>query len=147
MTAPTSTVGRRVGRSPCGPPGFPMGRSPGSRSAAKAATAAASGCWRAVTGRSAIFASSDLQAVGLLKAIREHGLSVPDDIAVVSFDGTAESEYCSPPLTVVQQPIREMAIRAVDRVLANDVPPGGHEKFDDGTRRTRVLWLSTSQGG
>jgi LacI family transcriptional regulator len=78
----------------------------------------------------AIFASSDLQAVGLLKAIREHGLSVPDDIAVVSFDGTAESEYCNPPLTVVRQPIHEMAMRAVDRVLAQDVPPGGHEKFD-----------------
>jgi LacI family transcriptional regulator len=77
----------------------------------------------------AIFASSDLQAVGLLKAIREQGLSVPADIAVVSFDGTAESEYCSPPLTVVRQPIAEMAIRAVDRLLAKNVRPGVHEKF------------------
>jgi len=77
----------------------------------------------------AVFASSDLLAVGLLKAIREHGLAVPDDIAVVSFDGTKESEYCTPPLTVVRQPIREMAIRAVTRVLADDVAAGGHEKF------------------
>jgi len=78
----------------------------------------------------AIFASSDLQAVGLLKAIREHDLSVPADIAVVSFDGTAESEYCSPPLTVVRQPIHAMAMRAVDRLLAKDVRLGVHEKFD-----------------
>jgi LacI family transcriptional regulator len=78
----------------------------------------------------AVFASSDLQAVGLLKAIREHGLSVPEDIAVVSFDGTDESEYCSPPLTVVRQPIREMAIRAVDRLLAKNVRLGVHERFD-----------------
>ena len=78
----------------------------------------------------AIFASSDMQAVGLLKAIREHGLAVPKDIAVVAFDGTAESEYSSPPLTVVRQPVREMAVRAVTRVLTEGMRPEGHEKFD-----------------
>ena len=41
----------------------------------------------------AIFASSDLQAVGALRAIRDRGLSVPEDVAVVAFDGTKESEF------------------------------------------------------
>ena len=84
---------------PCAPPGLPDGpiaRVPFGREGGYA------GGQRLLAARNrptAVFASSDLQAVGLLKAIREHGLSVPDDIAVVSFDGTDESEYCSPPLT------------------------------------------------
>jgi LacI family transcriptional regulator len=53
----------------------------------------------------AVFASSDLQAIGLLRAAHERGLNVPGDLAVVGFDGTKESEYCWPPLTVVAQPI------------------------------------------
>ena len=62
---------------------------------------------------SAIFAASDQLCIGTLKAIREAGLRCPDDIAVVSFDGTTESEYCWPPLTVARQPIQAMAEAAV----------------------------------
>jgi LacI family transcriptional regulator len=65
----------------------------------------------------AIFASSDLQAVGVLRAAHERGLRVPEDLAVIGFDGTKESEFCWPPLTVVAQPIREMARMAVQLVL------------------------------
>ena len=61
----------------------------------------------------AVFASSDLLAVGLLRAAHERGVSVPGDLAVVSYDGTQESEYSWPPLTVVAQPIEEMAKAAV----------------------------------
>ena len=82
-----------------------------------------------------------------MKAIREHGLSVPEDIAVVSFDGTDESEYCSPPSRWCGSPIREMAVRAVTRVLADDVRRRWAREVRHGTRRARVLWLSTSQGG
>jgi LacI family transcriptional regulator len=66
---------------------------------------------------SAVFASSDLQAVGLLRAAHERGLRVPEDLAVISFDGTKESEFCWPPLTVVAQPIQQMARTAVQLVL------------------------------
>lgn len=66
----------------------------------------------------AIFASSDLQAVGLLRAIHEAGLSVPDDVALVSFDGIVDGEYTWPPLTTVAQPVKEMAERAVHALLA-----------------------------
>ncbi len=61
----------------------------------------------------AIFASSDLQAIGLLRAAYERGLRIPEDLAVIAFDGTKESEFCWPPLTVVAQPIEEMAEAAV----------------------------------
>ena len=66
----------------------------------------------------AIFASSDLLAVGLLRAAHELDLRVPEDLAVIGFDGTKESEYCWPPLTVVAQPVQQMAEAAVRLVLA-----------------------------
>lgn len=78
----------------------------------------------------AIFASSDLQAVGALRAIRERGLRVPQDVAVVAFDGTKESEFTWPPMTVARQPIREMAISAVEKVLSAPLEHGGHEVFE-----------------
>ncbi|HEY0239300.1 MAG TPA: LacI family DNA-binding transcriptional regulator [Friedmanniella sp.] len=65
----------------------------------------------------AVFACSDLLAVGLLRAGHERGLALPGDLAVVSFDGTKEAEYSWPPLTVVAQPIAEMARVAVSLAL------------------------------
>ena len=78
----------------------------------------------------AIFASSDLQAVGALRAIRERGLSVPEDVAVVAFDGTKESEFTWPPMTVARQPIREMAVSAVQKVLSPPLERVGCEVFE-----------------
>ena len=78
----------------------------------------------------AIFASSDLQAVGALRAIRERGFRVPEDVAVVAFDGTKESEFTWPPMTVIQQPVREMAVTAVERLLSPPANREGHEMFD-----------------
>jgi LacI family transcriptional regulator len=72
----------------------------------------------------AIFAGSDLQAVGLLRAAHERGLRVPEDLAVIGFDGTKEAEFCWPPLTVVAQPIQEMARRAVELVIDEQRPEG-----------------------
>jgi LacI family transcriptional regulator len=65
----------------------------------------------------AIFASSDLQAVGILRALHEAGVSVPDDIALASFDGSAEAEYSWPPLTTVKQPAKAMAEAAVSALI------------------------------
>ena len=58
------------------------------------------------------------------------GLRCPEDIAIVSFDGTSESEYCWPPLTVVRQPIQEMAEAAVGAVLGLSSPPLTYRQFD-----------------
>ncbi|MGB3724981.1 MAG: LacI family DNA-binding transcriptional regulator [Glaciecola sp.] len=51
----------------------------------------------------AIVCASDLMAVGAIRAIRAKGLHVPNDIAVVGYDNIQISEFCSPPLTTVQQ--------------------------------------------
>ena len=66
----------------------------------------------------AIFASSDLLAVGALRAIHEAGLSIPEDVAVVSFDGTSESEFSWPQLTTVRQPINQIADSVVQAALS-----------------------------
>jgi LacI family transcriptional regulator len=65
----------------------------------------------------AVFVSSDQQCVGVLRAIREAGLGCPDDVALVSFDGTEESEFSWPALTVSRQPVQEMAEAALSMVL------------------------------
>jgi LacI family transcriptional regulator len=81
------------------------------------------------TGRTpaALFASSDLQAVGVLRAAHEAGLRVPEDLAVVAFDGTPESEYTHPPLTVVRQPIVTIAETAVALLLQAPARPASRE--------------------
>lgn len=68
----------------------------------------------------AIFCSADLQAVGALRACYELHRRVPEDVALFSFDGTQDSEYSSPPLSVVQQDIRAIAEAAVAQLLDGD---------------------------
>ncbi len=78
----------------------------------------------------AIFVASDQLAIGALSAFWQAGVRSPEDIAIVSFDGTSESEYCWPPLTVVRQPIQAMAEAAVDAVLGLSSPPLTYRQFD-----------------
>ncbi|WP_396020073.1 LacI family DNA-binding transcriptional regulator [Arthrobacter sp. ISL-85] len=61
----------------------------------------------------AIFASSDMQGIGLLRAFHEAGVAVPGGMAIASFDGSVEAEYSWPPLTTVEQPVAAMAEAAV----------------------------------
>ncbi|GAB3263662.1 LacI family DNA-binding transcriptional regulator [Kineosporia babensis] len=65
----------------------------------------------------AVFAGSDEIAVGLIEACRRRGLRVPEDVSVIGFDDTQLAEFCSPPLTVVRQPLREMGRVAVRTAL------------------------------
>jgi LacI family transcriptional regulator len=66
----------------------------------------------------AIFASSDLQGAGALRACYERGLRVPEDVAVLAFDGTQESEFTSPPLAVVKQDIPAIAEAAIQMLVS-----------------------------
>jgi LacI family transcriptional regulator len=78
----------------------------------------------------AIFASSDMQAIGILRALHEAGLSVPEDIALVSFDGSEDAEYSWPTLTTVEQPVRDMAEAAVRALVGADRgSPAQHRVF------------------
>lgn len=65
----------------------------------------------------AMFAASDMIAVGALRAIREAGLAVPTDISVASLDDSPEAAFTSPPLTTVHQPVDEMAADAVAALM------------------------------
>lgn len=65
----------------------------------------------------AVFVASDQLAMAAMSALHELGLSVPGDVALVAFDGTAESAFAQPPLTTVAQPIDQVATAAVDRLL------------------------------
>ena len=66
----------------------------------------------------AVFAESDAQAVGILRCAHDHGLRVPDDLAVASGEGTELAEFAIPSLTTLHQPIERIARDAVAAVLA-----------------------------
>jgi LacI family transcriptional regulator, xylobiose transport system transcriptional regulator len=57
----------------------------------------------------AIFASNDLQALGVYQAARDLRLHVPDDVSIVGFDDLPIATWVSPPLTTVRQPLVQMA--------------------------------------
>lgn len=60
---------------------------------------------RAMPKLTAIFASNDLMAIGAMRAFKEEGWRIPEDISLVGFDGIQLGRYMDPPLTTVQQPI------------------------------------------
>ncbi|SCG75002.1 LacI family DNA-binding transcriptional regulator [Micromonospora humi] len=64
----------------------------------------------------AVFAASDLMAHAALRALREAGRRVPEDVAVIGFDDIETAAYTEPPLTTVRQPIVELG-RAMTRQL------------------------------
>ncbi|WP_089157505.1 LacI family DNA-binding transcriptional regulator [Micromonospora sp. NBS 11-29] len=67
-------------------------------------------------GLDAIFAASDLMAHAALRALREAGRRVPEDVAVIGFDDIETAAYTEPPLTTVRQPIVDLG-RAMTRQL------------------------------
>ncbi|WP_344967347.1 LacI family DNA-binding transcriptional regulator [Salinactinospora qingdaonensis] len=66
----------------------------------------------------AIFAGSDLQALGLYEAAREHDVRVPEDLSVVGYDDLPLARWVGPPLTTVRQPLTEMAEEATRMALS-----------------------------
>lgn len=72
----------------------------------------------------AIIAATDEQAIGLLAAAYQLGIRIPDDIAVMSLDGSPATEYTAPPLTVMHQSTSRMAQMAVRAMTGSD-----HETF------------------
>ncbi|WP_410671630.1 LacI family DNA-binding transcriptional regulator [Amycolatopsis sp. cmx-4-68] len=66
----------------------------------------------------AVFAASDLMAVGALRALRRAGREVPDDVALIGFDDLPISRRTDPPLTTVRQPVEEMGARMTGELLA-----------------------------
>ncbi|MGH7474885.1 MAG: LacI family DNA-binding transcriptional regulator [Longimicrobiales bacterium] len=79
----------------------------------------------------AVLAANDTTALGALSALREAGVAVPDDIAVVGFDDIPMARYLNPPLTTVHVSIRELGKRAVERLLTALDDKDAHEPRED----------------
>ncbi len=67
----------------------------------------------------AIIATSDMYAIGSMRAILEKGLSIPGDVSVVGFDNSELSRYCHPPLTTFSLPLRRMGELAYQLLTGN----------------------------
>ncbi|HEX2133215.1 MAG TPA: LacI family DNA-binding transcriptional regulator [Actinophytocola sp.] len=65
----------------------------------------------------AIFVASDEMAFGVVRALRERGRAVPDDVSIVGVDDIALAAYCSPPLTTVRQDFYRFGAAAVGLLL------------------------------
>ncbi|MET9877503.1 LacI family DNA-binding transcriptional regulator [Actinacidiphila glaucinigra] len=76
----------------------------------------------------AIFAGSDLQALGVLEAARVKGLQVPRDLSVVGYDDLPLAQWASPSLTTVNQPLVEMAEEAARMLLRLSQPEEAGDK-------------------
>lgn len=66
----------------------------------------------------AIFAGNDLTAFGLMAALQERGLKIPDDMSIVGFDDLPTASQIHPALTTVKQPIEELGRAALNTLLA-----------------------------
>ncbi|GHV02891.1 LacI family transcriptional regulator [Spirochaetia bacterium] len=65
----------------------------------------------------AVFAFADILAIGAAKAVLSMGLSIPDDISIVGFDGIEMAEYYHPSLDTMYQPAAEMALSATNTLF------------------------------
>lgn len=65
----------------------------------------------------AVFAANDQMALGLLRALNEAGIRVPEDVSVVGFDDLPESGFFTPPLTTVRQDFQELGRRTMALIL------------------------------
>lgn len=66
---------------------------------------------------SAIFSSDDYMAIAAMQRIKDAGLSVPKDIAVIGFDNIELSDHVQPALTTIQQPLQELGIKSMELLL------------------------------
>jgi DNA-binding LacI/PurR family transcriptional regulator len=65
----------------------------------------------------AVFAANDHQALGLLRALSEHGRTVPRDVSIVGFDDVPEAAYFIPPLTTVRPDFHAVAFASLSLLL------------------------------
>jgi LacI family transcriptional regulator len=65
----------------------------------------------------AVFAASDAMAIGAMRALRDAGRRIPEDVAIVGFDNMPFAERAEPPLTTVRQPIQRAGALAVETLI------------------------------
>lgn len=74
----------------------------------------------------AFFCADDITAIGAMKAIKEHGLRIPEDVSIASIDDIDTAQYLTPTLTTTHIPLDEMGQMAA-KVLIDRIE-GGHDK-------------------
>jgi DNA-binding LacI/PurR family transcriptional regulator len=80
-------------------------------------------------GVTAVFVANDQMALGVLRALAEAGIPVPDQVSVVGFDDVPEAAYFAPPLTTVRQEFAEvgsLALKLLLSQLAEESPEEAH---------------------
>ena len=92
----------------------------------------------------AIFAYTDLVAVGVMNYLRSKNIRIPEDIAVAGFSGTILSEMVYPPLTTVDLPLIEMGEVATELILEMINNPGSGNKTI--TLDAKIRWRESTEG-
>jgi len=73
----------------------------------------------------ALFAFNDISAIGAIRALREAGRRVPEDVSVIGFDDIQSAAFQNPALTTIRQPLREMGALAAQTLLSRiNASPG-----------------------
>jgi LacI family transcriptional regulator len=85
----------------------------------------------------AVFAASDMTAIGALRCLNEAGLRVPEDIALVGFDDIPASSTISPSLTTVRQPIHGMGEAAANLLI--EIISSGSKEYHRVTMPTELV--------
>jgi LacI family transcriptional regulator len=91
----------------------------------------------------AIFAANDSMAIGVLSALRESGVKVPEAMAVAGFDDIPLARYVDPPLSSVHVPIYKLGERAVELVLHGITHKNDHERKREQVSTHLVIRRST----
>lgn len=67
----------------------------------------------------AVLSSGNIISIGVMKAIHEFGLSIPEDISIIAFSDSPCAPYWSPPLTTISHPLEKMGKEAINLLLEN----------------------------
>jgi DNA-binding LacI/PurR family transcriptional regulator len=93
----------------------------------------------------AVFAASELLALGAMRALRDAGRVVPGDVAVAAFDDSALAATAEPPLTTVLQPIEEMG-RVMAQMLLTAIETGDRAPRSQVLSTELIVRASTTGG-
>ena len=75
----------------------------------------------------ALFCFNDVSAIGAIRALREAGLRVPQDVSVVGFDDVQSAAFQNPGLTTVRQPLSQMGMLAAENLIRQIMAPADYE--------------------
>lgn len=95
----------------------------------------------------AVFAANDLMAIGVLAALEEHRLSVPNQVSVIGFDDIHLASYIRPRLTTVRQDIYRLATRAAEILIGRLEAVGATEPIQETFATELVVRESTAAPG